>query len=189
MLTGGAVIVVLALLPVVIGRFSVDNAGDYGERAALMRQAWRMIQHNPILGVGAGAYGTVLRNYVVPNEWSGWLYTVHNAYLLTWAETGLLGLLAFVFLFLSGLRQTFICSRASDETIRALALGWGAGIVHIIWELWWDIGLGGSTPWLVWFLLGLLVAATRVAAISPTPRPAPARSHVGVWAVRREALR
>ena len=50
----GALVAVIALLPVVTDRLSGDNAADFEERATLMRQAWRIVQDNPILGVGSG---------------------------------------------------------------------------------------------------------------------------------------
>ena len=178
-----ASIAVVAMLPVINARLSGDNIGDYNERATLMRQARRMIADNPILGVGAGAYGTVLRNYVLPEERRTWLFTVHNAYLLTWAETGLLGLTGLVLLFALGLRQTAVSSHRGDESIRVLALGWGAGLIHLAWELWWDLSLGGSTPWLMWFMLGVLAASARIPDAAAVPVPAVRRA----WQVHREA--
>jgi O-antigen ligase len=158
------VIPVLVLIPSILLRLSNDVGVDYDERATLMQIAWRVITAHPLGGVGAGAYGLVLRDYVSVSEWGKWLYIVHNAYLLRWAETGILGLLSLVLLLAVGIRIAFRCMASSDDAIFALGLGGLAALLHLSWEMWWDIQLGGTTPLLFWFLLGALQAASVVDA-------------------------
>jgi hypothetical protein len=44
----------------------------------------------------------------------------------------------------------------------ALGVGCSAGVLALIWEMWWDITLGFQTEALVCFLLGVLFAAIRL---------------------------
>jgi O-antigen ligase len=55
-----------------------------------------MIGDHPLLGIGANNFALLLPQYVTAAFSQDWLYLVHNRYLLVWAETGTLGLLAFV---------------------------------------------------------------------------------------------
>lgn len=69
-------------------------------RLEYAKAAWQMIKENPFLGVGAGNFVRTLPDYL-PAELSAngsWVFQpVHNIYLLILAETGLFGLLVFVF--------------------------------------------------------------------------------------------
>ncbi|NPV09976.1 MAG: O-antigen ligase family protein [Anaerolineae bacterium] len=92
------------------------------ERLAHWQAAWYMFEDDPWLGVGAGNYEVVYGRYAVP-RWSDPLGHAHNYYLNALAETGLLGLTAYLALgvvawisLLRGWRS------AADSTARALVL-------------------------------------------------------------------
>jgi hypothetical protein len=159
---GVAVIVVIILLPKIMIRLSEDQKAAYDERYALMRMAWNVIETHPLLGVGAGAYGYVFRRYLPYDLEDKWLYIVHNVYLLRWAETGVIGLVSFLILLIAGLRQAFVCSRVRDEVMSSLALGWGAGLMSLIWEMYWDTALGPQTQFVLWFMFGLILVVKRM---------------------------
>lgn len=131
--------------------------------------AWNVIQAHPILGVGAGAYSFVFRQYQPYEllEKEVWVYIVHNVYLLRWAEAGILGLLSLLWFFMAGFRKTLVCTRIHDENQAALALGCSAGIVALLWEMMWDLSLGFSANAMIWFLFGLLIVVERVGVHDP----------------------
>lgn len=156
------VVPILVLLPMILVRLSADHLAAYEERATLMRIAWRIIGDYPLGGVGAGAYGLVMRNYVLAQDWGTWLFIVHNAYLLRWAETGVFGLLSLLGLLFIGFRLALSCARSRDDATAVIGLGCFAGFAHLCWEMWWDIQLGGTTPYLFWFALGTLQAAATI---------------------------
>ncbi len=92
----GSLGVVAATGGIVIERLtSTDNGAAYS-RLPLMRLTWRMIQDRPIFGLGANQYALRLNDYLPGSLAHEWLYTVHNKYLLVWAENGVIGLLAFL---------------------------------------------------------------------------------------------
>lgn len=162
-----ALLAVAVLLPQILLRLADDHAADYEERAVLMRIAWNIIRTNPLLGVGAGAYGHVLHDYVSFADRSKWLYIVHNAYLLRWAETGLLGLLSLLALLGAGFRQAMVCSRGLSSDRSMVALGWSAGLIALAWEMLWDFALGPQTYCLLWLLFGLTLAMRRLDRQAP----------------------
>ncbi len=172
-------LMVLIMLPPVMERLEADHSADYEERWQLIQMAWNVIQAHPLLGVGAGAYNFVFRQYQ-PFELLDkgvWVYVVHNVYLLRWAESGVFGLLSLLLFFFAGFRQAFVCTRARDENQAALALGCSAGIVALLWEMIWDVTLGFSANALVWFLFGLLCVVRRVGSeMTPVTQTAPAWS-------------
>jgi colanic acid/amylovoran biosynthesis glycosyltransferase len=105
---------------------------SFAERRLFTAAAWRMFEHSPLLGVGAGNYGfhfldyaqqvgSEARLYVTPTEG----YYPHNLYLEVAAETGAVGLavfgvaLAACFLYLWQARQRLIA--ANDLSTAALA--------------------------------------------------------------------
>jgi len=70
------------------------------ERMAHWQAAWGMFSDHPLLGVGIGNYGVVYPNYAL----EGWKNTTghaHNYYLNLLAETGILGLSAYLILWLA----------------------------------------------------------------------------------------
>jgi O-antigen ligase len=160
-------VIVMLLLPQIMMRMSRDHSSDYDERFALMRMAWEVIQVHPVLGVGAGAYAHVFRDYLPPDLRDKWLFIVHNAYLLRWAETGIFGLLSLFLLLFVGLRLTIVCTRIRDETIASLALGASAGLVALMCEMWWNIRIGTAADALVWLLFGVLLVAKKI--VPPMP--------------------
>ena len=158
---------------------SNQTSAAFDERLALMQMAWRVISDNPVFGVGAGAYAFVFRQYLTPGLRQNWLFVVHNEYLLRWAETGLLGLLALLAFWLGAFRVAMRASRASDRTTTALGVGCSAGVIVLVWEMWWDITLGFQTEALVCFLLGLLFASMKAhksMVVNATMAVAPLRS-------------
>jgi O-antigen ligase len=69
-----------------------------------------MIRDHPLLGVGRGNYLELARLY---NPWT-LEYPVHNVYLLSWAETGIIGLVALGALLVGAFR-------AAGRTLRGRA--------------------------------------------------------------------
>ncbi len=95
------------------------------QRMALWQAGWEMGLDNPIVGIGPGNYEAAYPRYFAPG-WSEPLPHAHNYYLNTFAELGIIGLIAFfgfcvaVFARLAqGLRE----ARDPGSVRRALLLG------------------------------------------------------------------
>lgn len=65
------------------------------ERMAQMRAGWEMFAHAPLTGVGPGNYTPAYARYTAP-PWYGSRGHAHNYYLHMAAQTGLVGLLAYL---------------------------------------------------------------------------------------------
>ncbi|MCB9504480.1 MAG: O-antigen ligase family protein, partial [Deferribacteres bacterium] len=81
---------------VLLERLFGDDDGAAFARIPLMKLAFRVIAAHPIFGVGANNFSLIMSDYITLELRGQWLYTVHNKFLLVWAETGTGGLLAFL---------------------------------------------------------------------------------------------
>lgn len=94
------------------------------ERIAHWQAALAMWRDHLWLGVGAGNYAVVYGQYNLP-RWYEALGHAHNVYLNFAAEAGLLGLLAYGWLWLAALWQALRCAVQRDR----LAAAVGAGVL------------------------------------------------------------
>jgi putative inorganic carbon (hco3(-)) transporter len=172
LISGATFGVILVFLPMIEKRLAdspVDEA--YEERAGLAKMAIRVIASQPFTGVGPGAYAYTYKAYLTPELRDQWLATVHNAYLLRAAETGIPGGITLVLLLLAGLRQALRLTRSRQPLIRVTATGWSAALIAVSWEMNWDIWRGFTYNALLWFLLGMMEAADRMARTANAQRP------------------
>jgi len=160
---GLAAVVALAAAPLISARLQQSPLqSSYDERVALMKMALRVIQANPVFGVGPGAYLMSYRQYLTPELAEKWQSIVHNAYLLRTAETGIPGGIMFIVVMLVVLRQCIRLSRSQTPAIRTLAFGTGANIVSMWQLMYWDPWTHVPAQQLFWFLAGLVIAASRI---------------------------
>jgi len=92
------------------------------DRMAHWQAAVGMFAQNPVLGVGFGNYAPAYPLYNLP-RWDEALGHAHNYYLNIAAETGVLGLLAYLFLWASALWQAWRAVRISSGWQRGAAAG------------------------------------------------------------------
>ncbi|MFH0951332.1 MAG: O-antigen ligase family protein [bacterium] len=116
------------------------------ERANYRQQAQQMIDQSWLTGVGLGNYGLAARE-LDNQQISYWYQPVHNTYLLIFAETGILGLLAIVFL-LAGL---FVYSYQTKNAYWPILGSWL--ILMSLDHWWWSLHYGQLLWWLVLALL------------------------------------
>lgn len=108
-----------------VARTEVTDANfSLVERIAHWQAALDMWRDHLWLGVGAGNYAVVYGQYNLP-RWYEALGHAHNVYLNFAAETGLLGLLAYGWLWLAALWQALRCAARRDR----LAAAVGAGVL------------------------------------------------------------
>ena len=101
---GAAVLYFAAFAPYAARqRVTSSEQGGHG-REDIWRVGWRMVQAQPILGVGAGNFSTSSIHYLLIEPGllrrSDFIVdtqkVAHNAYLQAWAETGIVGLALFL---------------------------------------------------------------------------------------------
>jgi O-antigen ligase len=149
-----------------------DDKGSAQVRIPLMKVAYRMIEDNPVLGVGANNFTLAMGSYLTPEFRHGWQFAVHNKYLLVLAETGIGGLLAYLAFLLGTMRTGWRCWKLQDPLLSALALGFVAGIAGHMVHLTVDLFNVRPVQQLVWLVAGLLTAIYGMSAPHPIQQAA-----------------
>jgi O-antigen ligase len=103
------------------------------ERLAHWQAAESMVRYHPWLGVGLGNYEPVYPGYALLN-WPYPLGHAHNIYLNMLAETGTIGLLAYLVMWGIIIACTWRLTRSGDFWVRMVAIGllgtWAHLTVH-----------------------------------------------------------
>jgi O-antigen ligase len=173
-----AIIMILTLLYLpfhesISGRLLGDDRGSAESRIPLMNLAFRIIEDNPVLGVGANNFTVVMSHYLTPEFRRGFLFAVHNKYLLILSETGIGGLLAFLAFLLGAMRKGWRCWRLQDRFLSPLALGFTAALVGHMLQMGVDVFRGRPIQQLVWLVAGLLTAMYGMCARQSSSNSAP----------------
>jgi O-antigen ligase len=135
-----------------------DDGGSAQSRVPLIWLAFRMIRDHPVLGVGANNFAIMIERYANSEFSRNWLYTVHNQYLLVWAETGIIGLVAFISLLFTVLRRGWQGWRANDRFLSPLALAFTAAILGHLLHMFVDFFNQRPQVQLLWLIAGLVTA-------------------------------
>lgn len=160
-----AVIVVGVSLPfhdAILTRLLGYDAGSAYSRIPLMKLAFRVIQDNPVLGVGANNFAVTIDQYARSGFAGAWIYTVHNNYLRVWAETGIGGLIAFIWFLLGTIRRGWQTWQIGDRLLSALALGFTAAIIAHMFHMTVDLFNTRSQVQLLWLIAGLITAMCKM---------------------------
>lgn len=159
-----------ALTAVGLGNVSfgdVTNANFSAvERAAHWLAGVRMFADHPVIGVGIGNYGSAYPAYH-PRGWYPSLEHAHNIYINFAAETGTVGLTAYLLLVGSALWYSCAAMRLAHEPVyRATALGVMGAVLatslHNIFDVLYVHGIAT--------LLGLLLSLVSVSLADPQAR-------------------
>jgi O-antigen ligase len=127
-----------------------------------MQLAWSIIKDHPVFGVGANNFALVIPQYTTPAIANVWLYTVHNNYLLVWAETGVVGLGAFIAFLLVTVGRGWRVWRVRDRVLSPLALGLAAAVIGHMVHMLVDLFNMRPETQLLWLVAGLITAMNEI---------------------------
>jgi O-antigen ligase len=106
-------------------------------------------------------------SYLTSEFRRGFLYTVHNKYLLVWSEIGIAGLLAYLAFLFGALRKGWACWKQNDGLLSTLALGFTAAMIGNMVHQSVDIFHDRAVTQLLWLVAGLLFAMHGVLRAQP----------------------
>ena len=167
MMAGACLIVTLLCLPLsgtIYERLTEDDRGAAYVRVPLAQVAVEMIENNWLLGVGLNCYESQMRRYDHTSEsvTDTLPSAVHNLYLYTSAEIGIIGGLLFLLLIASSFRQGWLVLRKGDPFLSALAIGLMTGLAaYLINGLKEPDWFGGGMMHFCFLFCGLLIAVNR----------------------------
>jgi O-antigen ligase len=174
--TSGLIVVAVSWPQIAARLAEYDNAAAQA-RLPLMTLASQVIGQSPIFGVGINNFAVAMKDYLTVDLSNAWISTVHNKYLLVWGETGIIGLLAFLWVLISALRTGFGGRHWSDPMLGSLAVAFAsallAGMVHM------SVAIYHSRPHtqMIWLVVGMIAALSNINA---TTTPAESYTRM-VW--------
>ncbi len=175
--------VALASVPfisLVTHRTLQDDGDSAGARVHLSQIAIEMIGDHPLFGVGAGNCHLAMQSYAHTARYrSEWFYSIHCKYLLVWVESGLIGLLSFLFFLGSALLFGWKSWKHSDRTIAVVSLAFVAGIIGHMVHMAVDVFNSRPQVQLLWCCVGILFGAYQLGkdlTSEPPGKPDPSRA-------------
>jgi len=150
-------------------RLILDDRGSASSRIPMMIDALKIIQDNPLLGIGINNYALAVPAYDVTGIHKEWQATsVHNLFLLIAAESGVFALMAFVMFWLLILWHVRNLLRTKDILHLSLALAFTMSLVgfFIIHQVDPNYRFYPAIQRELWLLAGLVIASNRVFAPS-----------------------
>jgi O-antigen ligase len=152
-------------------RAHVSTVGSGTGRTDLWQVGWRMVEQNPIQGVGAGNFPVSSVHYLLqPGALAQGSYFIgtpkvaHNSYLEVWVELGLVGLTLFVFILgfclYSALRAIGAFARQGDVQMEMIARALFVAIAGVMAT---DFFGSRESAKELWLLLGLAPALLAIA--------------------------
>jgi len=155
-----AVVVVVGLAvaiawPEVSVRLQQDHKAAAEERENLLYIGLEMVKAHPVLGIGINTSRDRLNEFVP--DWftpEDWVYVPHNQYLIVAEETGVVGLLAFLWLLWTGASAAVRSARADDPLIARMGMTLVSCFVVMIWAMNIDFYGGTQMYVILWVLIG-----------------------------------
>jgi O-antigen ligase len=144
-------------------RLSRHDKGAAYSRIPLMKIAARVIEEQPVLGAGANTYTVAMKPHALSGRFrGGFIYVVHNRYLLAWAELGLVGLAAFAAFLGAILYRGWRLWGRNDPYLAPVGLGIMAGLTGEMLHMSTEVFRGRPVNQLLWILAGLVAAMMRI---------------------------
>jgi len=135
------------------------------DRARLNQVAFNMIRARPALGIGLNNFVDSMRRFDQSGVTNYFPEPVHNIFLMVAAETGLLGLSMFLFLFLAATREALRASDTVDRGLSVTAIALISSILVLAVDNLADVHLRTDILYsLFWLLIGLVIAVSRLAS-------------------------
>ncbi len=173
LLLAAAVVAGIGFREVIVERFTTDDNGSAQSRLWYGQLAFNMIKAHPWTGIGLNNSWEVQDGYY-PIELlriePDYRYIIHNKYLLIWVETGLLGLLAFVWLLLAACRRLvrmLVCATTPHVSIAVTGLLVALGIY--MFHMAFDPFNARARLELLWLLLALIASTSQLVGEGKQP--------------------
>jgi putative inorganic carbon (hco3(-)) transporter len=166
-LVAGGLILIPALRDRVLTNLDPNNGHNtLVGRFHLWSVALRMLHDHPIFGAGLSGFATVIGPYWNPTNIDRFTYP-HNIVLNSWTETGLLGVAAFGWILVAGMKLSWRGWRSAPSGWRAIHLGvllaLVAVVVHGLVDVpYWKNDLSVE----LWTLLSLSLAPAALPSVS-----------------------
>jgi O-antigen ligase len=130
----------------------------YSVRGEIWENTWTMIRHNPLTGVGLGAYETAYPIYSRENGTQGVTAEAHNDYLQILADAGVIGAMFALWFIWTLFRAIARGVRSPNPLTAAVAIGCGAGLFGLLVHSVFDFNLHLPSHAMTFLLLSMMIS-------------------------------
>lgn len=155
--------------PTIVKRYTHDDYGSARSRVPVNMAALSVIKQFPVAGVGINNLGVVFERFDQTGgaqifKDKGFMNVVHNMYLHVWSETGTIGLIAFLSMFLSALivaaRHVHKVGEWQSGVLIGIFAGLFAHMIHGLFDPGYRITMNISS--IIYTLFGVIAAITLI---------------------------
>lgn len=151
----------------IIERITADDHGSAEGRLWYSELAFNILEDYVFTGIGANNLWLVMHDYL-PLELLGlkreYRHLIHNKYLLVWTETGLFGLLSFLWLLAAACRRAILSLRRTGDAYTSIVItGLLAALVVYLIHMLSDPIATRVRMQLLWLILALIAATSQIA--------------------------
>lgn len=157
-----ALVILLIIFQGIILLRTSEGAVNLVNRGHLMQTALNMIKEHPILGIGLNTYSQEMEKYTSIYIPHNWIYQVHNKYLLIWSETGIVGLISFLWLLLVSLIKVIKLTHSIDPLISIIAIGLLGSLIAISTHMHFESYEGGNIILQFWLIIVIIVGLNKI---------------------------
>ena len=151
-------IILLFVSEILISKIFGTRTESALARVHLAEIALRVIAKSPIFGVGANNYALNIGDVLTPELSGEFIYTVHNKYLLVFAETGIGGILSFLWFLFATIRRGWNIWMQKSPLFSMLAIGIAAGIIGQMVHMFVEIYDSRAQVQPLWILAALMIS-------------------------------
>jgi O-antigen ligase len=130
----------------------------YSIRGALWEETWPTFRHNPLTGVGLGAFETAYPMYARYNGMQGILAQAHNDYLQVLIDAGVIGAALTLWFLIILFREIARGVRSPNPLMAAIAIGGGAGLFGLLVHSFFDFNLHLPSHAALFLFLSMMVS-------------------------------
>lgn len=152
----------LPFVGLIAERLTVDDNGSAESRLPLMALATTISLDHPLLGVGPNNFVPTMLRYATVEYTGVWLRVVHNKFLLTFSELGILGLSLFLAALGATVWRGFRIGRMKHVILSPVAAALSAGLVGHMVHMTVDIFNNRPQTTFVWLFVGLMAAISKL---------------------------
>lgn len=160
------VIIGISFFSVISSRFSSSLTDSSAQSRPMMwRLAWNVIKAHPWLGVGAGNYALLTRDYYtfdVGLRAEVYDKIVHNAYLGIWAESGTFALICYLGVLGAAIREAWSCSRSKSPLVSMLGMGFALSIISLCIQMITGTFLMRSITLFLWIMIAVAASLAHI---------------------------
>ncbi|MBT0652933.1 O-antigen ligase family protein [Geomobilimonas luticola] len=132
-------IVFVATSPLIYERIVGDDHNSAMSRWPLIQLAVLMFKEHPFVGVGINTFMLTVKDYLPQSLSDIYLYSVHNQYLLVLSESGIFGLITFIWIMVSMQKGVTLNAGSGRTFARRLGIGTSMGFLAIALHMMVDI--------------------------------------------------